>query len=117
MRRFWLNHEKVLSTTHLRGSTSNPLRGKSLCQSISQPSLAHSSAQILATFSVLGFWPTPLPRSLLPSQCSVSACDARPRRSARAPALPTPCPDPGSRHPPTGEKGVAGDHVRLSAAA
>src|SRR5919107_5555077 len=52
---FWLNHAKVRSTTQRLGNTSKPRRGSNLCQSMCQPSLDHSSAQILATFSGVGF--------------------------------------------------------------
>lgn len=55
IRPFWPNHEKVRSTTHLlRGKATYPLGGMSLRQSTLLPSLAHSSAQILATFSGTG---------------------------------------------------------------
>src|SRR5829696_4964898 len=54
MRRFWFNYEKIRSTTHLRGNTLKPRGGISLGQSIFSPSFAHSSAQILATFSGMG---------------------------------------------------------------
>jgi hypothetical protein len=40
--------------------------------------------------------------------------DARPRHSARAPALPIPCPCPGNLRPPTGERGAEGVGGRLS---
>jgi hypothetical protein len=52
---FWVSHEKVLSTTHLLGNTRKPRGGMSLYQSTFLPSLAHSLAQILATFSEVGF--------------------------------------------------------------
>src|SRR5215211_121942 len=98
MRRFWLNHEKVLSTSQRCGVVL-----QILCV-----------VRTSANRSPNPPWPTPLPRSLLPSQCSVSACDARPRHSARAPALPTLCPCPANRRPPIDERGVGGVYERPS---
>src|SRR5215212_3336824 len=51
---FCESHEKVRSTTQRLGKTSKPRRGSNFCQSISQPSLDHSSAHIIATFSGVG---------------------------------------------------------------
>ena len=47
--------EKVRSTTHRRGKVTYPRGGMSFSHSTSLPSLAHSAAQILATFSGTGF--------------------------------------------------------------
>src|SRR5215213_9333844 len=43
---FWSIQAIVRSTTHLRGSTTKPLGGNSLCQSTATPSLAHSLASL-----------------------------------------------------------------------
>jgi hypothetical protein len=54
MRRYWLNREKVRSTTLLRGNTLKFRWGMSLCQSTSSPYSTYStrsSAHPFATFS------------------------------------------------------------------
>ena len=51
MRRYWLNREKVRSTTLLRGNTLRFRWGMSLCQSTFSPYLTRSSAHPFATFS------------------------------------------------------------------
>src|SRR5919206_3168522 len=101
MRRLWLNQAKVLSTTHLRGKTSKPRRGSNLCQSIFSPSLAHSSAQIPAIFSGIGFGVRRTTSTLSP----------------RVRFQPNPCPDPGNRRRAIGEKGAGGGTARILAAA
>ncbi len=55
MRRLWLIHAKVRSATHLLGNLSKAGRLGSLPRSIPRPSLNHSLAQILKTFSGGGF--------------------------------------------------------------
>jgi hypothetical protein len=52
---FWSIQAIVRSTTHLRGSTWKPLGGMILFQSTFTPSLAHSLAQAINTFSGAGF--------------------------------------------------------------
>ena len=55
IRRLWEIQAKVRSTTHLLGNTPKPFGGINLCQFTAFPSLAHSSAQRLATSSGRGF--------------------------------------------------------------
>src|SRR5215216_4338145 len=52
----WSIQAIVRSTTHLRGSTTKPLGGNSLCQSTATPSLAHSLAHAINTSSAAGFF-------------------------------------------------------------
>jgi len=70
MRRLWQSQAKVRSTTHRLGKTRKPLGGMSLCQSIFLPSLAPSSAQILAIFSGTGFGGLRTTSTLKPSTFS-----------------------------------------------
>ena len=62
------------------------------------------AASTSATQSFAPPWPIPLPRSARSSRLRALGCDARPRRLGLAPALPTLCPCPGTRHLPISEK-------------
>src|SRR5918997_1867083 len=97
MRRLWQSQAKVLSTTQRRGRTSKPRRAISLCQSIFSPSLAHSSAQIRAIFSDVGFGVRCTTSTLRPSTFSAHSL---PRHL-------------GNLHPATDEKDLGGEPARI----
>src|SRR5215210_6062392 len=100
---FWPSQEKVLSTTHLRGKATYPRGGISLCQSTFLPSLAHSCAQICATFSGIGFG-------------GLGACAPPPRSTLELPR-PIVCPCPRSRRRARGVSSVRVQPAPTEAAA